>query len=103
MNILIGSEYRLTRPKTGGWSLDRWDEGGKEYTVRAGEDKGKKAVSGAGWKSMGKYPHDLRHALQIISEDYIDRTSGTLDIKDALKAVSEYIKALDIKAEGVEM
>lgn len=97
MILTFGSQYQLHRLRQGGWELYKWQEA-KEITK--GTHAGKK--SEAKWKSMGKFPHNLEHAVRIMGEDYMSNKNGTFDSKAGLTLVAQYLNSLKVVAEKAE-
>jgi len=80
-----------------GWSLWRYKP---ERVVDKGQHKGN--VIPAGYVTMNKYPHNIKHAIMIMVEDHMDGKVGDFELKAVMKDITGWLKELDVYAEGIE-
>lgn len=103
MNLVItdkdGNNRYLLVKMDPGWELQKWDNGGD--VIKTGKYKGQ--VKREGWRKMasgnGVYPHNIKHAILIISEDLMLDQKGTLSILDGMKQVVKMLSEMDMIAE----
>lgn len=74
------------------YNLHKWDEGGKEFTLR-----GKKSISKEGWKAQSKYFPKLNHAVKYIANE---GASEAEDLQSFLEKYAEIVNS--VKIEHIE-
>lgn len=97
---VVADKYRIQKDDPG-YSLWKWRD---EYVSERGANVGQMVA--AGWRPMNRYPHNLRHALMLISEDYLtDGVKGDptdKELRASLREVLKFISQLDAIADEHE-
>jgi hypothetical protein len=91
-----GGRYLLDKKQIG-WELYKWREA---VPLTKGKNVGK--MSTEGYRTMGKYPHDMEHALKIVADDYMTETGGKFSFTEGLKAVKAFMESVKIKSLEVK-